>query len=40
MPKEREVARVNAKEAWSEFLKRPENKEKVADVKKLLGIKS
>ena len=40
MPKEREVARVNSKEVWSEFLKRSENKEKVADVKKLLGIKS
>ena len=40
MLKEREVARVNSKEAWSEFLKRSENKEKVTDVKKLLGIKS
>ena len=40
MPKEREVSRVNVREHWSEYLKRPENKEKVDDAKKLLGIKS
>lgn len=40
MPKEREVSRVNVREHSSEYLKRPENKEKVDDAKKLLGIKS
>ena len=40
MPKEREASKVNVREHCSEFLKRPENKDKVDEVKKLLGIKS